>query len=135
MPRKFQLTNLKIKQDVAAKALRYALSTNEVGFIFFGKGDTILAVERIRNIHTAKGNRFLWDLTSYREALKRHDYDFYIEGHSHSRPHHLRHPSNDDIAYFRKGPHLIVFPVEKKVTAWRLYEDGYSLIPLLLVTK
>lgn len=123
MPKRLQLNPLKIKSDVVAKALRYALSKNEVGFLFFGKGDTIIAVERIRNNHPAKGNRFLWDMILYRSALKKYDYDFYIEGHSHSKDHHLRHPSKDDVYYFKKGRHIIVFPKEKTMRCWRFQKN------------
>ncbi|UXR65654.1 hypothetical protein EZJ49_05250 [Bdellovibrio bacteriovorus] len=120
MSKRTQFDTLTISTAVYKKALRYALSLNEVGFLFFGKGSKITKVVRIKNINPNKKNRFSWDKKSYAHEISMHgkSFDLVIEGHSHSKINHLRTPPYDDMKYFRKGPHLIVFPFEKNILCW-----------------
>jgi hypothetical protein len=139
MPKKFQRKFIVVERAVKQMALRFALSTNEVGLLFFGKENNIIAVIRIRNIAKDKRNFFEWDRNAYRSAIKKmitRGFSLVAEGHSHSCKKHLRRPSRDDLKYFKKGNHIIVFPEEKMMLCWRI-EPGLidfinSSVPIII---
>lgn len=124
MSKKLQPKTLIITKTVYKKALRYAMSLNEVGFLFFGKGNRITEVVRIKNTHADKENRFIWDTHSYNKAIEIHSkFDLIVEGHSHSKSNHLKKPSKADLKYFKPGFHIIVFPTDKYIDCWLLGKE------------
>lgn len=129
MPKKLQSETLIIKKSVYRKALRYAMSLNEVGFLFFGKDNLITVVVRVRNTHNDKANRFSWDKENYRNLIKLYrsqKYNLIAEGHSHSKSNHLKRPSKADLNYFKAGLHIIVFPTDNKLKCWRINKIAIS---------
>lgn len=121
MPERNHSFSLVVSKEVIQKALRHALSLNEVGFLFFGVRNQISEIVRIPNTNCAKRNYFTWDKRQYNEAQilfsKKH-YKLRIEGHSHSHPKHLRRPSEADLQYFKRALHIIVFPDDKCLRCW-----------------
>lgn len=130
MSKKLQSDSLIITKAAYTKALRYAMSLNEVGFLFFGKGNRITEVVRIKNSHEEKENRFSWDTNAYYKAVEKFKNKRLIaEGHSHSKSTHLKNPSKADLNYFKKGFHIIVFPNERLLRGWRFHGSVLRYAP------
>lgn len=126
MPKKLKPKTLTIMKSVFQKALRYSLSLNEVGFLFFGSENLITEVVRIKNDSSQKRNFITLNRRAYRDALESMNgigLSLIAEGHSHSQAKHLKHPSCDDLKYFKKGLHIIVFPHEQEIRCWVLTDS------------